>query len=67
MREGLGTPSAKYKPKIFQSVLWEAAAINAPESQLLHGLAPGGGKSSEPSWERALSLSACLWWTPLTR
>lgn len=31
MRERLGTPSAKYKPKIFQSVLWEATAINARE------------------------------------
>lgn len=31
MRERLGTLSAKCKPKIFQNVLWEAAAINAQE------------------------------------
>ena len=31
MKERLGTLSAKCKPKIFQNVLWEAAAINAQE------------------------------------
>lgn len=31
MREQLGTPSPKYKPKIFQSVLWEATVIKAQE------------------------------------
>lgn len=31
MRERLGTLSAKCKPKIFQNVLWEAAAINTQE------------------------------------
>ena len=31
MRERLGTLSAKCNPKIFQNVLWEAAAINAQE------------------------------------